>query len=624
MDIIVNRLKLSHKGIRRALMGTFVVNLVCTSILLMFAFGFKDITNETLSKNDLEQIMAIISSIILVSIICICFLQWVIGIEIKALFKSRREFNINMRLMGVSSKNIGNIYKKELFHMQYIVIPIGVVLTLFFYGLIAANTSIPWIGFDIILIAIIIHLASIFISMSLVLRKLVVFEVAYLIRTQSENTAKGLGKLSKWFGVIGIIIIMVSLLLAIIFLLKDMEIFYIIGALLAGSWFFYALSKWTIKVADRYGISSISLSERIQIGNYKKNKNTIIMLSIGIMLFLGLQILFITTRYVTNNVGQNNINYQNHVVFNEPVLEGDLYQIDNSKQGATGLDFVFYIEQSSYPKHLYGIDKSYLNLENIKIDEKLSRVDIEKKLEDPNWNGILLPNAAIGADNIGKEMIVTIDGHKINFVIEGGYYQNTFDKSIWLGSKAYIQKQLGIEGYCNAIYLVENDDAVIEKLEQIGQMKLETKQTIIKNSVNKVVQSTELVEITSLIVIICAIVSITSYLILGANENIRNIAKFRSAGMEVHKARKIYVFQLCGVILRGFVMGIILAVLFAKVALNSVLARVNSQIELQIPYLIIVLLLIIINIVVLFTFYASTKKGFEKDFTMILRKNENL
>lgn len=49
MDIIVNRLKVSHKGIRRELMGTFVVNSVFTSILLMFALGLKDATNDTMS-----------------------------------------------------------------------------------------------------------------------------------------------------------------------------------------------------------------------------------------------------------------------------------------------------------------------------------------------------------------------------------------------------------------------------------------------------------------------------------------------------------------------------------------------------------------------------------------------
>lgn len=623
MDIIVSRLKMSHQRIRRALMGTFVVNLIFTSILLMFAFGLKDITNETLSKNDFEQLMAIISSIITVAIMCICFLQWIIGVEIKALFRSRREFNINMRLLGVGGKELGRIYQKELLRMQYIAVPLSLILTKAIYAIISLNTPLPWISIDKILTSIVIHLLCIFISMKLVLRKLVASDVVLLMRGQSENTSHSIGKSSKYFGILGWIIILVTLVFDIAFSYNDLELFYIIGILFTAGVFFYRLSKWIIGIADTYGSSCVAFAGRIQIGNYRKTKNVIMTLGIGLMLFLGLQALFISARHITYKIGKDNIHYESYIHYSELVKEKDIYEINNSQQNALGLNYTFYIAESSYLKHLYGIDRQFLSCESIKVDESLSKVGIEKNLENPNWKGILLPNSMIGEDNIGEEIILTIDGRDITFVIEGGYCQNIFNKSIWIASKEYIQKQLGAEGYCNAVYLKENDDEVIKKLKQLGKMQLRSKQKIIQDSVDKVVQSTEVVEITSLIVIVCAIVSMVSYLILEANENIKDIANFRSSGMGIGTVRSIYIIQLCSVVLKGFVMGIILAILFARVSLNAMFSYMNVNIELQFPYAVTILLFVIINVIVLLTFYASTKKGFDNDFTMILRKNDN-
>lgn len=604
-------------------MGTFIVNLIATSILLMFAFGLEDVTNETLSENDFDQLIAIISSIILVSILCICFLQWVIGVEIKALFISRKEFNINMRLMGVGSKDIGNIYFKELFQMQIIAVPVGFILTFVIYYLISLRTLLPWIGLNVIAAAIIIHLACILVSIKMVLRKLIGFDIAIMMRGQGIQRGDGIKSWSWWSACAGLLLILAALFLDMLTSVEDIELIYMLGILLSGNVLFYVLGKWIIIIADTMGISTVSFSERIQIGNYKKNKNTVMMLAIGIMLFFGLQIVFTSARYTTNIVGQSNLNYQNHISFENLTAEEDVIQAVNGKHGAIGLNYVFYIEESSYPKYLNGIDKTYLDMENIIIDESLSGIDLEEKLDNPDWNGILLPNVNIGKDNIGKEMVLTIEGREITFIIKGGYYQNTFDKNIWLASKSYIQKQLGHEGVCNTLYLADNDKRTLTKLKEIGSFDIQNKQTIILNSVNKVVQSTEIVEISSMIVIICSMVSIVSYLILGANENIRDIAKFRTAGLKGSRIRLIYMMQLCGCIFKGLIMGLILAVLFARVSLRAVLSGMNIRIVLQIPYGMLAVLFVVLSILILSTYYMSTRRGFGEDFTLILRNNDN-
>lgn len=623
MKIIVNKLKMHHKGIRFTLIGTFIINLVCTSIFLMFAFGLKDITNETLSQDDVEQMLAIATSIVFVAILCIFFLQWIIQVEIKALFNCRKQFNIIMRLMGVNGKGLRKIYQNELLQMQYIAIPAGLIVTILAYYLISTQMRIPWISIDKIILAMCIHIICVFVTMWLLLRKMSSFEVTTLMRGQSENTYKPIGKTNKILAVVGAAILIVTWILDMFFQYKDMELFYMMGILLISIMACYKISKWFIWFSDFLGLPYISFSERIQIGSYQKTKNAILLMGIGLMLFLGLQSLFTTARNYTREIGRTNLQYESYLLYDTPVAESLVKEFHNASQMLTGLNYQFYIEESAYPKYLYGIEKEYLEYEKLQLDKTLSNLNLKDKLLDPDWNGILLPNHMIGLDNIGTERTININGKSISFVIEGGYYPNVFHKNIWIASKSYMQKQLGQEGFVNAIYLKESDDSLISQLSHFANGQREDKQEIIQKSMEKVVKSTEIVEITSFIIILCAITSIISFIILNSQDYIRDITQFRSFGMSRKKIKLIYELQLINMLAKGFVLGIILAYLFSKTAIYSMFGGNEISITIYFPLTITVLLFLIIGLVTIMTLLLSTRRGFIKDFTLNLRKNDN-
>lgn len=50
-----------------------MVTVTATLLYTMFAFGLSDITNDSLSKNDVQQLQGVLSSIILISIIAVMF-----------------------------------------------------------------------------------------------------------------------------------------------------------------------------------------------------------------------------------------------------------------------------------------------------------------------------------------------------------------------------------------------------------------------------------------------------------------------------------------------------------------------------------------------------------------------
>jgi hypothetical protein len=74
MNIITNSLKRSEKKQRNALIVGYTLNLSVIIIFLLFSMGgVEDIYNESLSPNDIEQLMIVLSSIVVVSIISIFF-----------------------------------------------------------------------------------------------------------------------------------------------------------------------------------------------------------------------------------------------------------------------------------------------------------------------------------------------------------------------------------------------------------------------------------------------------------------------------------------------------------------------------------------------------------------------
>ena len=69
-----------------------MVTVTATLLYTMFAFGLSDITNDSLSKNDVQQLQGVLSSVILISIIAVMFFQWILATQLQNLFNIRKHF----------------------------------------------------------------------------------------------------------------------------------------------------------------------------------------------------------------------------------------------------------------------------------------------------------------------------------------------------------------------------------------------------------------------------------------------------------------------------------------------------------------------------------------------------
>ena len=103
-------LKNSGKKERIQFWFASMVTVTATLLYTMFAFGLSDITNDSLSKNDVQQLQGVLSSIILISIIAVMFFQWILATQLQNLFNIRKHFTEALLLMGTPHKKIVKIY----------------------------------------------------------------------------------------------------------------------------------------------------------------------------------------------------------------------------------------------------------------------------------------------------------------------------------------------------------------------------------------------------------------------------------------------------------------------------------------------------------------------------------
>ena len=98
-------LKNSGKKERIQFWFASMVTVTATLLYTMFAFGLSDITNDSLSKNDVQQLQGVLSSVILISIIAVMFFQWILATQLQNLFNIRKHFTEALLLMGTPHKN---------------------------------------------------------------------------------------------------------------------------------------------------------------------------------------------------------------------------------------------------------------------------------------------------------------------------------------------------------------------------------------------------------------------------------------------------------------------------------------------------------------------------------------
>ncbi len=596
---------------------SYIVNFTVVNIFFMLATGVSNIQNESLSQSDRSQLIAIVSSIVSVSAITIIFFQWIINMQIQALYNRRNQFNINARLIGVDRRTLCMLYLQELLFMQIIVILIGIVLSEITYFLLAAilNLDEKIIPIAHISLGIIMHILVITITELTTILKLTRKGVAEQIRktTVMENIPEKRKLIISFIS--GTALIILSVVLA-----KNIpvrQVSWLSRLIVFLSFFFfydiitYVINKLICRGAEKLNAYHILLAQRISYGYFRRVKITCMMIIFSATLFLGLQMLYKTVRAAAYDVVENNIKYDSIITWdemqnNQEFLKDIFYGIRIKTKTDTGTNiYISGINQE------YAYEYEQINSANI------DKNDFNDLLCNPNSNGIILPEFYISDNDIGKEITVKIENCEINFRILGGYYSNDFSKLICYVNDTYLKEQLNLEDKYNIAYVKATDD--LENLyERTGD--LQSKTNIAEQSVNKAVGGTEIVEMITLIIIICAIISFVNFFIMTASTNSVDIIRFRAMGINTKDIMYIYILHSIFPVIFSSICIIPFSILFNKIACNVMLASeyFSGGYE-NIPGLTVVIIIIFILIAILMQVICVKKTIQNEEYMMVLK-----
>ncbi len=526
----------------------YVMNVIIVSIFLMLATGISDLTNESLSKNDFEQVTAILASVIFVSIITIIFFQWIISMQFRALFHSRKQFNNNMRLMGLKKSKLLRVYISELLYMQIYAVPLGCLISQIAFYILGQSLDLnrKLISIDKLILAILINLIVICLSVLITFRKLVKRDVIMEIRgTDDSNIYQGLSKRQILNSVLGIIAIGMGIYFkrtsgdAKTVAMANMG--YSIGLTLLYDLIIVILHKLIDRIAKKTQNYNLLFSENINFGYFKKVKVSSFIIIYGVTIFLGLQMMYMTIREIGSNVVKENIHYSHIIEYIDEICNGEDQNVDDAFYGLR------YKTKTPSGSNIYvsGINSQFINgYENIKISstiyENLEFME-NNSFDRADWNGIIMPDYYLSKGNIGDEITINIEGIDVSFRIIAGYNSNNLGNMTSFVSSDYLKHKLKKENSYNVVYL--KDLSKFSEASSDIEYSIYSKEDLELESYAKAVNGTTLIEIVSIFIVIFAILSLVNFFIITSGSNIIDISRFRGAGMSRSSTIKVYMYH---------------------------------------------------------------------------------
>jgi hypothetical protein len=623
MNELYRALKLTGKGRRKALILAYILNIVIITFFLMVITGFKDTINESLSPNDYEQIVAILSSTIGISIVTIIFYQWIVITLFKSLYQSRQHFNTNIRLMGVKKIQLFSLYFKEFVSMQTVAIPFGVISGWMFYFLIAAafnfqsksvNVFSLWASPIIQFIIMFATIAITFVNLSKqdsLSRK--------IIRSNNTFTWSN-GRIIKT--IIGIVILIVTTYLVIT--IHGSQTFYllllcyfIVGTLLFDLIFFlFNRFGYLISILTHSG--SLRLSLLLSNGKFSKTRAISYMIIFSVAISVGLQSLWLTLRQAAYDSANNNI-YYSAVETTDNLMDISSIKDNNTVYG------LYYMapKLGSNRVRILGVDSGFIinKCETINIDKNLSDLtdqELKKDLDDPNWNGIIFPQSSIQPRNIGTEYKTKLNGIDVTFVIKGGNFPNNIGEFRCLVSRGYLEKVLGQTNKVNTAFHMGN---TYKKAFQ--NSSIQTKMDVVKISHDKSVQSTDLIEVIMYIILICALVMLLNYIYLVSLQDKGDIARMRAFGMSAGKVNFVYLFHFIFIIFISYLIGILFAWILSLSGCNLVMNHIYLGSGIIISWNFVLLLFCVFSVLSIVSFVLFSYRANKKQYLQIIREQNN-
>lgn len=550
------------------------LNLIVIGVFLMLVKELIKIKKNTALISRNEQISFYFSTLITISIIVIIFSVLVLCMIQKSVFHSRRDFNIKMKLTGISSICLAKIYIKEIFTIQKITIPLGILLMQLTYTIISRIVEIPskWISITIVVSSIILHIMILFFSSAIILCKLSRFNPLEKLRNPyMQEKVRILGKRDYILFFVGIGLIGIPLIYSntdnsFMAFIPIVGIFLIIDVLLV------MIHNSFKKIGQTNSMIGLYLSESMILGYYKKMNSIVMTLIVGVMISVGLIGMFNTIRGISKDTVNQNLYYQTLVVYSkvksflsEKEYKKQFDKIDPHSKIAYGINLEL-TDKEGIKNTISAIDNDYFKYgEKLKI---INHNNISKNILDENFNGIYLPDYFINEKDIGKKWPLKLGNKTLDLIIAGRFHANGDRGRFGFISKSFLQKFMSKPGFVNAFYVNTANQKLTNEIENnsnaIDIYKVSKKQ-IAAGSYKNAIKGTEIFELSSNAIILLAIIMVFHFYFSTSLSNYFDISRLRAQGISISKLINAYFLQVFCVITLSFLVGTALSIFLFEV-----------------------------------------------------------
>ena len=125
---------------------------------------------------------------------------------------------------------------------------------------------------------------------------------------------------------------------------------------------------------------------------------------------------------------------------------------------------------------------------------------LTERLEDADFDGIILQEDRFGAKK-GDLLTLNFNGTDVTFTVYTGILSNDWGRADAYVSRAYLEKQLGMEGCYNITFYLNR----AENVDTEGAVISQTKEELCLESYTQAVKSTENIELVVWMILICSV-----------------------------------------------------------------------------------------------------------------------
>lgn len=621
MGVLYRKLRSSNQIQTRIFVIISILNVVIIGIFMKLMVEINKIMKVTAEVSRDEELIMYLYLLIAVAAVIILFSLWIIQIICQTIFETRKEFNIQLRLIGVTRKMLSSMYTKEFLEHQVLAVLCGTFLMEVGYCGISYILDIDshWISPCYLLLAVALHLISILVCIKITLSKITKFNpLEEMRKSEQSEKVKNFRTSDVITGIIGLICIVYGLLFAqnnmMLMILPIVGIFLDLDFIVLGA---QMLIK---KAAMKIGVSSLSIGSSIQLGYYRRTSPIITTLTVGLMISFGLLGMFETIRVIAHDTVEQNMYFTELIVhsdvkehWNLETYQEIVKELDPGAEIAYGINLEM-TDSDNIINTVYAVDSEYCV-----YGEKFVLTDgteVKENLDSNEFDGIYLPDYFISDDDIGKDYSLSINNNTVTFKIAGRFIANGSRGRYGFVSRSYLQSVMGTD-MINALYIHKANQDVIDAMENgdnVISKYVVTKENIANNSYDNAINGVEIFEIAAFMIIGVSLLMFVHFVFSTSQQNIFDISRLRAMGMKRRIIKRVYRYQVVSIFTVSALVGAILAYLFIRVGISMSLSYIDVPVHIKFPigeFLGIYVLLLVIGMVVM---HMSTVKAYKEGF----------